>query len=364
MAGRVIFFTGFPGFIGKRLVAEILSRDTDTRFIFLVQEKFLAAAREAIASIPGAAEASRLAIGDITMPNLGLSESDERAVAGEATEVWHLAAVYDLAVDAATAQKVNVEGTRNVLDLCEKIENLSRHVYFSTCYVSGTRTDTVFEHELSESQAFKNHYEATKYHAEVLVRRRETVTSIIIRPAIVIGDSKTGEADKYDGPYPMILLLARLARRGLLIKGLRLPAIGARDVRLNLVPVDFVVGATVRIATRDDAVGKTFQLADPAPMTLGEFAAALAKCFSLGEPFGTLPIGVVRLLMRTPGLRRLLDGQEEALVYMEVHAAYDTRNTDEALAATNYARPDIREYLPNIVEYVRRRLDGARGAMY
>ena len=158
------FVTGFPGFLGRRLVDGLLERDPERRVICLVHPSQLDAARSA------AGERVEVLAGDIAERDLGLSPADHERIAAEATAVYHLAAIYDLAVPLEVAQRVNVDGTGNVIELCRRCERLERFHYVSTAYVAGTRGGVVYEHELALGQAFKNHYESTKFQAEVWVR--------------------------------------------------------------------------------------------------------------------------------------------------------------------------------------------------
>ena len=100
-----------------------------------------------------------------------------------------------------------------MLELCAACERLERLNYVSTAYVAGVRKGVVYEHELALGQAFKNHYESTKFQAEVWVRdAMDDVPTTIYRPAIVVGDSRTGETQKFDGPYYMLRVIS--LRRG------------------------------------------------------------------------------------------------------------------------------------------------------
>lgn len=368
-ASRTIFFTGFPGFIGKRIVKKLFRTDGDLKFIFLVQEKFIAAAntsmKEIAEDIPRSAGKMSTVVGDITLDDLGLSPRDLKKVLKETTEFWHLAAIYDLAVEEGPAKRVNVEGTKRVLDLCRRIPGLKQHVYFSTCYVSGMRKGRVVESELEMGQAFKNHYESTKFKAEVLVRESMgEIPTIIIRPSVVIGDSVTGEVDKFDGPYPIIHLLAGLEQRGLLPKGLPLPCIGKGEVLINLAPVDYVVDATCLIAGRKDSLGKTFQVCDPAPMTIRELFARLYELFGLGRVIGGIPLGLIRLAVVVPVLKSFLNIQKESIPYMEHPVAYDSANVLKALEGSGIECPRLHDILPITVNYVRRHIGALTPAMY
>jgi thioester reductase-like protein len=182
--------TGFPGFIGRRLV-----RALDGPVVALVEERMAEQAR----SLAG--EGVEVVVGDITQRRLGLSDADWERLVGEVTHVFHLAAIYDLSVPIELAQRVNVDGTGNVLELCQAAKRFERLAYVSTAYVAGLRTGVIYEHELVMGQAFKNHYESTKFQAEVWVRAlMDRVPTTILRPAIVVGDSQTGETEKFDGP--------------------------------------------------------------------------------------------------------------------------------------------------------------------
>jgi len=173
-------------------------------------------------------------------PGLGL-DAHPRAALDDVTEVWHLAAVYDLAVPPAVAHAVNVVGTRHVVALCAWLPRLTRLQYVSTCYVSGRYDGEFGEDVLAEGQPFRNHYESTKYDAERLVRTamHNGMPATISRPGIVVGDSATGETQKFDGPYFLASFLRRQPGPVALV-----PRVGNPDtVRVCLVPRDFVVDA-------------------------------------------------------------------------------------------------------------------------
>ncbi|MCC6158729.1 MAG: SDR family oxidoreductase [Deltaproteobacteria bacterium] len=351
--------TGFPGFIGRRIVARLFELDPALRVIALVQPKFVAAAQDAATKVAAQTSVAErqltVAAGDITQPGLGMDGDVLERVRGEVTQVWHLAAIYDLTISEAAAYRVNVEGTRNVLDLCAQLRRLDRLVYFSTCYVSGKRSGRILETELELGQAFKNHYESTKFKAEVLVHQRmNVIPTVIIRPAIVIGDSRTGETDKYDGPYPVFRLLALLEARGLLKKGLRLPMLGTGDSLINLVPIDYVVEASCRIGLAKDTPGQVYQLCDPNPLRARDLYQRAYSAFGLGEAFGAVPSPVLRAAAKIPVVADLLKIPGQALDYLDHFVEYDGTNTQAALRPTGVRCPDLRDYLPVILEYVRK----------
>jgi nucleoside-diphosphate-sugar epimerase len=364
--GRVIFFTGFPGFIGKRLVRRILADDPNTKFQFLVQAKFEDQANAAIAQIaadtPVFAKNADVLTGDLTADGLGLTPKMHAEICRATTEVWHLAAIYDLTISEKLAWDVNVEGTRRVLDLCEKIKGLDKLVYFSTCYVAGLRTGLVLEDDLDFGQGFKNNYESTKFEAETLVRRRrEKIPTIIIRPSIIIGDSRNGETDKYDGPYFLIRFLAQAQQDGILkfLQNVPFPALGKGKAYLNLAPIDYLIEATDHIAKQSAAIGQTFAVCDPDPMTGREIYAAIYKHFGLGKVMGTLPMPLVKLMTVMPGLDEWMQIPEEMLPYIDHEAVLDCRNTLAMLKGTGIACRHLTDYLDTLIDYVREHLDNA-----
>ncbi len=207
---RLIFITGFPGFIARRLVRALLDADEQATLVVLVEEKQLERARECAEAI--GPDRIEILTGDISRQGLGLDDAQLDRLRSETKQVFHLAAIYNLAVPLEIAQRVNVDGTGNVLDLCASCEQLERLNYISTAYVAGDRKGVVYEHELALGQGFKNHYESTKFQAELWVQNRvREIPTTVYRPAIVVGDSRTGETEKFDGPYYILRTIARSA---------------------------------------------------------------------------------------------------------------------------------------------------------
>src|SRR5215470_10202469 len=248
---ETIFVTGFPGFIAERLVKHLAK--LNARFVLLAQP---ALQERALADVQRIAEETNtprqnfsIVVGDITEPNLGMSALDFQHAESETTSLFHLAAIYDLAVDREVAMRVNVDGTRNVNQFARSLEHLRRYHYVSTCYVAGKREGLILESELLHDAGFRNHYEETKYLAELEVETLKSELPITIhRPAVVCGDSRTGETAKYDGIYYLIHYLRRWPG------ALTLLNIGNRNVSLNLVPIDFVIDAMVTLAREDRAI--------------------------------------------------------------------------------------------------------------
>jgi thioester reductase-like protein len=340
--------TGFPGFIGRRLVARLLADDPEARLVALVEERMQEPARRAAADIDG--ERIETLAGDIGEHRLGLSDADYERLRAEARRVYHLAAIYDLAVPLAVAQRVNVDGTGNVLELCAAAESLERLVYVSTAYVAGLRSGVVYEHELIMGQEFKNHYESTKFQAEVWVRQYlHLVPTTILRPAIVVGDSRTGETQKFDGPYFILRTIAEAERAGQPV-----PQFGRADAPFNVVPVDFVVEAIAAVAGDPAAEGQTLHLVDPEPLTASELTAALSREYAGREPRGRIPPRLVTGALRLPAVRERFGGAPpESISYVNHPVRFDARRAVALLTPHGLRPPNFTEYVAAIVAFFR-----------
>lgn len=348
---EVIFLTGFPGFIAGRLV-ERLARE-GARFLLLVQPAFAERARKEIAELSektGATpERFRVLEGDITREDLGLSPADLEEAGSEATVLFHLAAVYDLAVAREVGVRVNVEGTRNVNRFALRLPKLRRYHYVSTCYVAGRRTGLILESELRHGAGFRNFYEETKYLAELEVEALKGELPVTIhRPSVVCGDSRTGETAKYDGVYYLINYLRMWPG------ALSLANIGNPDVRLNVVPVDFVVEAMAALASDDASAGETVQLADPEPLTTEELFDIISRKLSGRESLVTLPAPVVRTTLNLPLNEKVTGLPRVGVPYFFLKQTYDTTRATALLAPRGLRCPRFPDYVPALLDFVER----------
>lgn len=340
----MIFLTGVPGFLGTRLVRSLADRDPDARFLLLVQPKFETETHQVLAGM-GLSDRAEVLLGDITQPDLGLENYD--GVAERITQAFHLAAVYDLTIPREVGWNVNVHGTRHVLDLLEASSNLERFGYVSTCYVSGKRTGTILEDELIHEAGFKNFYEETKYHAEVLVQdRMDRIPTMIFRPAIVVGDSETGETSKFDGPYFVLNALRKLPRYTLMTR------VGSGRSEVNLVPVDFVVDAMTHLSAHDEHLGTVFQLSDPHPLTTQGLMQLFTQLLDMKVAFVPVPPAVARTLMDT-GIGQYLGIAPEQIDYFDHPTHYDCSNMLRGLEGTGITCPRLPEYADTMVRYLR-----------
>lgn len=338
---EVALITGFPAFTAKRMIQKLLADDPAPKLYVLAQPKFAADAQAFVG------DRAQVLVGDVCDMDLGLSSVEYRALTNELTWIHHLAGIYFMGIDPATARRVNVSGTKNVLDLARDAKRLERVVHWSTAMVSGDRRGTFYEEDLDAGQKFHNDYERTKFEAEKLVRAAMRELPItILRPGIIVGDSTTGEIDKLDGPYYLMVLIATNA------SGLRLPLLGRGDTPLHLVPIDYVIDVAHHVVRTDGAAGKTFHLVDPSPMSARQVFEGVAEHARTEKPRGSIPGPLARAVLKTPGLSRLGRGPLAFVDVLDHPVHYDQSNTMAALAGTQLRCPSLPDYLPQLVRYV------------
>jgi thioester reductase-like protein len=352
-AAPKILVTGFPGFLGSELVPRILRRGKKQQVVCLVQPKFaeLAARRRdsLVAADPAFANRIHLVTGDITQPGLGLDDSAQ--LAAETTEILHLAAVYDLSVRRDVGMHVNLGGTKQVLRFAADSPRLERLQYISTCYVSGRYAGIYREEDLDKGQTFNNFYEESKFLAEAAVRdaMRGGLPATIYRPAVVVGDSQTGATQKYDGPYFAIRWILKQPAVAML------PVVGdTHRTRINLVPRDFVTTAIDYLSTLPAAKGKTYQLADPEPLTIDELLDAIGQ--ATGKTIVRLPLPLAlakAAIEKVPGINQLLQIPSSSVDYFVHPTYYDTANSKADLTPAGIAVPPLRDYLSILVAFMR-----------
>jgi thioester reductase-like protein len=358
-----VLFTGFPGVLGMELLPRVLERRAGDTALCLVQSKFADLARRRIETLaaarPRTAGRIKLVEGDITRPALGLANGD--LPLEDVVEIHHLAAIYDLSVARAPAMKVNVEGTRHVLDVAERCSRLERLHYVSTCYVSGKHPGRFGEDDLEVGQSFANAYEETKDLAEVEVRARMKagLPATIYRPAIVVGDSTSGDTQKYDGPYYVMRWLMRQPGPLALM-----PTIGDLSAEVNLVPRDFVIAAIAYLSGLPAAKGKCYQLADPAPLRVDALLDVVGRAVGKRVVKLPLPLGVAKWAIDSvPGVYPMMQIPSAAIDYFVLPTRYDTRNTVADLAGSGIACPPFPTYVDRLVAFVRAHPDVGASAM-
>lgn len=346
---KTIVCTGFPGFIASQLIRKCVFDDTEVIAIILASERWKAEQEAARIQVETGSSPIRLIDGDITKKGLGLKDSDLSVLKENKVIFWHLAAIYDLAVPRELAWKVNVEGTGNVNDFVKKLPDLERYMYFSTAYVAGAREGKLFENELIRPQKFKNFYEETKFEAEVLVEQlKRTVPVTIIRPGIVRGDSKTGQTIKFDGPYFFLNMIDRLRKLPVI------PYIGRSKALINVVPVDYIIEASIYLSTVEKAAGETVHLTDPNSHPVEEVYRSMVFEMTGKMPKSRIPHKLAAASLALSPIRKALRVEAETLDYLTWNAFFDTQNAERLLSGSNIRCADFLDSMPAMVSFYQR----------
>ena len=360
------FVTGATGFIGKRLVKKLLERKGAVVH-FLIREESADKVAD-LRNFWGVGPARAVPVfGDLTAKKLGVAADDVKKLKGEIDHFYHLAAVYDLAADEETQVAVNIEGTRNTVDLAKAIDAGHFH-HVSSIAAAGLYEGVFREDMFDEAEGLDHPYFRTKHESERIVREDCKVPWTVYRPAMVVGDSQTGEMDKIDGPYYFFKLIQRL--RQLLPPWM--PTVGLEGGRVNIVPVDFVVNALNVISHQKDIGKKCFHLVDPVGYRVGDVLDIFSRAahaprmnlFVNAALLGFIPKGVKKSLMALAPVRRVRNAvmkdlglPEDMLTFVNYPTRFDCRETLAALKGSGVSCPNLKDYAWRLWDYWERHLD-------
>jgi NAD(P)-dependent dehydrogenase (short-subunit alcohol dehydrogenase family) len=357
------FVTGATGFIGRHLVERLLEREGD---IYVLTREGSTEKLERLRALPGGADRIKPVFGDLAQPQLGIDDAAREQLAG-VDDFFHLAAIYDITADETANALANVGGTQNAVDLANAL-GAKRFHHMSSIAVAGSYDGWFTEDDFDEGQEFPSAYHRTKYESEKLVRERLEVPWRVYRPSLVVGNSKTGEMDKIDGPYYFFKAIQKL--RHALPQWF--PLISLEFGRTNLVPVDYVAAAVDHIAHQDGLDGSAFHIVDPKPPRSGDVLNTFAN--SAHAPHAVmrvdkrmtdmLPKGVLSYALKIPALQGIkrsflsdLGIPEEALANAEMRTRFDARDTARALDGSGIELPKLDTYSDKLWDYWERQLD-------
>ncbi|MEC9364319.1 MAG: SDR family oxidoreductase [Pseudomonadota bacterium] len=360
------FVTGATGFIGKFLLEELLKRE-DAKVHVLVRESSRGKVEALQARYGAAGKRVVPVIGDVTQPGL-VSPADLKKLAGKIDHVFHLAAVYDMNMDDATGDRINNEGTRNLVAFCNELGGKVRlHHVSSVAVAGGDFVGRFTEDMFDEGQRLGHPYFRTKYESEKIVREEAQVPFRIYRPGAVVGHSETGEMDKIDGPYYFFKTIQKISYS----VPKWLPLLGVEGGRVPLAPVDYVAKAIDAIAHKDGHDGETFCLIQSRSPTVGEllqtlFEAAHGPHFAKKFELPPVPAPVKQLTTevgsRIPDvvrrrISRAIGVPVSVLGYVSNQAVFDDKHTRKVLKGSGVSCPDIRDYADKLWAYWELQLD-------
>ena len=360
------FVTGATGFIGKRLVGKLLQRKGAVVHFLIRKESEgkVAALREYWGVSPSRAVP---VFGDLTSKKLGVSAEDTKSLKGQIDHFHHLAAVYDLEADEESQIAVNVDGTRNTVEFAKAIGA----GHFSSCVLHCRRgpVRSVFREDMfDEAENYEHPYFMTKHESEKIVRLECKVPWTVYRPAAVVGDSRTGEMDKIDGPYYFFKLIQRMRQ----ILPPWMPSVGLEGGRINIVPVDFVVDSLDHISHQKRGSGACFHLVDLWGYRVGDVLDILSKAahapkmnlFVNAALMGFVPKSVKKGLMALAPVRRVykaimqdLGLPEDMMTFVNYPTRFDCRETLAALKGSGIECPNLKDYAWRLWDYWERHLD-------
>ena len=360
------FVTGATGFIGKRLVKKLLERK-GASVHFLIRSESRGKVQD-LQEFWGVGATRALPVyGDLTGRKLGLTTEAIKGLKGKIDHFYHLAAVYDLAADEESQIAVNIEGTRNTVELAKAIGAGHFH-HVSSIAAAGLYEGVFREDMFDEAENYEHPYFMTKHESEKIVRTECKVPWSVYRPAMVVGDSRTGEMDKIDGPYYFFKLIQRMRR----LLPPWMPSIGLEGGRINIVPVDFVVDSLDLISHKNGISKKCFHLVDPVGYRVGDVLDIFSQAahapkmnlFVNAALFGFIPRSLTKGLMALAPVRRVrnavmndLGVPADMMTFVNYPTRFDCRETLAMLKGSGIACPNLKDYAWRLWDYWERHLD-------
>lgn len=347
-----VLLTGFPTFVSRQMAGQILAAEPKTQLYCVVRAKYAKVAAELVELMP-AEQRKRVVLldGDSAAMDMGLSGAEFREVTARIDRIFHFARVTHLAAPRELTEYTNVQGAHEAIELARCSPSLRCLVMLTSASLAEPVRGVAREQFPNVRLQHKTFIEETLARAERFARRAmPRIPITVLRPSIIIGDSRTGEIDRFDGPYTLILLILTSPAGA----AAQLPI--RADAPLNMVPVDYVVRAAHRIGSDPAAPGRIFHLVDSSPLPSRRVFELVAHVAGRRSPRGFVPSLVARSLLRAPGIEHVVKSPRGFLELLATNVRYDAANADQLLRGTGIACPPFEAYVDRMVAYVQERI--------
>ena len=349
MSQQTTLVTGFPSNeLATRVVSRLLEQEASTHLTLLVPERFVDHASEWLSALPMAQrERTQLLNGDVAALDMGLSGREYLELAERVERIHHCAAVTYSGAPFSMAERVNVGGTFEMLELARTAKHAPRIVHWSSISATAGKYGVVREDELVAPRSGSLAH--TRYRAEKLIdKARGALPITVVRTAMLVGDSRTGRMARLDGAYLLISVLLNAPRDVPLL----LPAQGS--AQLQVVPIDYAVDAGLAIAGAAESVGGTFHVIDRGALTLDGALGHIAELLGKPPPRGGLAPSLAQVVLRIPGLDKLVHAQRALLDELARDVRYDDKHAQQILAHSGLSCPSFASYVGQLVSHVER----------
>jgi thioester reductase-like protein len=357
MSRQVTLLTGFPrNELARLVLSSLLSRDDDTDIVCIVPDRFSELANEWLAATPRGKRAQVSTLeGDIAAVDLGLSGKEFNELAARVSVIHHCGAVTYSGATYRQAEMVNVGGTYEVVELARSAPRLQRLIHWSSLAATGDRAGVVYEDDLVAPNSARLLH--TRYSAERLIRKAQSELPItVIRPAMLVGDSRTGHLSRVEGAHLLIAGLLAAPR------DVPVPRPARGDVALQVVPIDYAVAAGLTIADTNGTIGRTYHVIDPSPVTLNEALTLIADLLGKPAPRGAFPGVMAQALLKLPLVDKLVHAERALLGELVRDVRYDDVHARPVLARAGMSCPPFSSYIGKLVAHVERDRRSERGS--
>lgn len=343
---QTIFLTGGTGFIGRQLVEELLKEEV---MIFLLVRSKSKATRVFQEKGIFNEAAMHIIEGDLTKPDLGLSDEDKEKVLSTDV-IIHAGGQMDIQATTQAATSVFLNGAKHISEFAERIHKLKglQHFVHVVGYMSPFDDDNskvaidVFQ-EGHDYLKIKNPYERTKFLADLYIRQQASGVGYplsVINPPTVVGSSTTGSTEQVAG----LGLLVESMRRGLM------PVIpGGKGYKLPLIANDALAKFIVQIVKREPSSIQTYTLVPDKKLDpdISELLGAMSESMNMAAPTISVPLRFMKALMNS-GLSTITRIPSDGLNFI-TNRTFSNDLPKKVMGAEWFTKTSVMNFFPAVV---------------